>query len=139
MAVERSDSPLETIRAKELEISRRLEADRREADAELSRVRGEVAGRLASARQDAAAAAQTLLEKAISSAEDESNAIRFAAQEDAAGTWERSRGLIPAVAGMVVGWVLPEVRPALPSVQREEDGYATPHGQGPADQHAPPS
>jgi vacuolar-type H+-ATPase subunit H len=108
MTPEHSGSPLELIRRKERELSRRLEATRAEADEQRRRAQTEGRERLAQAHREAAAEARRLLELAIAEAEQEATTIRHKAQEASARLAAQRQARIDAVAKIVVEWVLPE-------------------------------
>ena len=107
MPTEQLSSPLDTIKMKERELSRRLDAIRQQADAECKRARSEAEKRRTAAHEQALAEAKDRLEQTIASAEDQAQAIRASAQESAEQLWEHRRDRVPRIADIVVTWVLP--------------------------------
>jgi len=87
-----SVNPLEAIKQRELDIRRRLEEARRQAETRIQAAREQAANTLLQADQEGQAEAEALYQQGIEEAQQQADAIVTAAKEQAAAM--RSQALI---------------------------------------------
>ena len=100
-------SPLQAIHQKELALRHRLEAARRQAEAQIQAAGAEAERLMAQADQEGRAAAETCYQQGLEQAHREAETLVTAAQAEAMALRHRTMARLPEVAAHIVELVLP--------------------------------
>lgn len=100
-------APLQAIHQQELALRHRLEAARRQAEAQIQAARTEAEQMQAQADQEGRAAAETCYQQGLEQARREAEALMTAAQEEAIALRHRTLARLNEVAAHIVELVLP--------------------------------
>jgi vacuolar-type H+-ATPase subunit H len=100
-------SPLQAIHQQELALRHRLEAARRQAEAQIQEAREAAERLMAQADQEGRTAAEACYQQGIEQAHHEAEALVTTAQAEALALRQRTMARLPEVAAHIVELVLP--------------------------------